>query len=101
MLLFFFFFFQAEDGIRDRNVTGFRRVLFRSQTPPTHLPLPVTVPSLVQSVMVPRLRPQTPPTLLLPEIGRASCRERVEIEVEGGAEKDRARPCRVSQRVHE
>src|SRR5207249_5597601 len=23
-------FFQAEDGIRDRNVTGFRRVLFRS-----------------------------------------------------------------------
>src|SRR5699024_4630192 len=24
------FFFQAEDGIRDRNVTGFRRVLFRS-----------------------------------------------------------------------
>src|SRR5207249_7306926 len=26
----FFFFFQAEDGIRDRNVTEFRRVLFRS-----------------------------------------------------------------------
>src|SRR5438067_13093863 len=26
----FCFFFQAEDGIRDRNVTGFRRVLFRS-----------------------------------------------------------------------
>src|SRR5699024_11980945 len=24
------FFFQAEDGIRDRNVTEFRRVLFRS-----------------------------------------------------------------------
>src|SRR5699024_12122298 len=24
------FFFQAEDGIRDRNVTGVRRVLFRS-----------------------------------------------------------------------
>src|SRR5262249_58468246 len=28
--LFFFFFFQAEDGIRDWSVTGFRRVLFRS-----------------------------------------------------------------------
>jgi len=28
--LFFFFFFQAEDGIRDIGVTGFRRVLFRS-----------------------------------------------------------------------
>src|SRR5437867_5499338 len=26
----FFFFFQAEDGIRDRTVTEFRRVLFRS-----------------------------------------------------------------------
>ena len=25
-----FFFFQAEDGIRDHCVTGFRRVLFRS-----------------------------------------------------------------------
>src|SRR5437764_9631410 len=25
-----FFFFQAEDGIRDTSVTGFRRVLFRS-----------------------------------------------------------------------
>src|SRR5438270_1680734 len=29
----FFFFFQAEDGIRDLTVTGFRRVLFRSRTP--------------------------------------------------------------------
>src|SRR5437870_10928998 len=28
--MFFFFFFQAEDGIRDGHVTGFRRVLFRS-----------------------------------------------------------------------
>src|SRR5260370_26319109 len=26
-----FFFFQAEDGIRDSSVTGFRRVLFRSK----------------------------------------------------------------------
>src|SRR5215467_8175034 len=32
MMLFFFFFFQAEDGIRDYKVTGFRRVLFRSVT---------------------------------------------------------------------
>src|SRR6266540_4990026 len=28
--VFFFFFFQAEDGIRDRDVTGVRRVLFKS-----------------------------------------------------------------------
>src|SRR5258707_2907028 len=27
---FLYFFFQAEDGIRDIGVTGFRRVLFRS-----------------------------------------------------------------------
>src|SRR6266851_7891572 len=29
----YFFFFQAEDGIRDRDVTGVRRVLFRSAVP--------------------------------------------------------------------
>src|SRR6478609_7046056 len=29
--MYFFFFFQAEDGIRDKLVTGFRRVLFRSR----------------------------------------------------------------------
>src|SRR5699024_11574744 len=31
-LFCFLFFFQAEDGIRDRNVTGVRRVLFRSSS---------------------------------------------------------------------
>src|SRR2546430_3862106 len=31
---FTFFFFQAEDGIRDLTVTGFRRVLFRSRLAP-------------------------------------------------------------------
>src|SRR5687767_15222586 len=30
MYIFFFFFFQAEDGIRDKLVTGVQRVLFRS-----------------------------------------------------------------------
>src|SRR2546425_10364886 len=29
--MFLFFFFQAEDGIRDKLVTEFRRVLFRSR----------------------------------------------------------------------
>src|SRR2546422_11503673 len=33
-LFVFFFFFQAEDGIRDVAVTGFRRVLFRSRSGP-------------------------------------------------------------------
>src|SRR5207249_11585479 len=31
-VFYVFFFFQAEDGIRDRNVTGVQRVLFRSAT---------------------------------------------------------------------
>src|SRR5699024_11927401 len=30
VIVFVFFFFQAEDGIRDRNVTGVQTVLFRS-----------------------------------------------------------------------
>src|ERR1022692_4982558 len=34
-LCFVFFFFKAEDGIRDYKVTGFRRVLFRSDGPRT------------------------------------------------------------------
>src|SRR5437870_10295422 len=44
-----FFFFQAEDGIRDRNVTGVQTVIFRSRakgvpviytTSPPWLPMP-------------------------------------------------------------
>src|SRR5689334_25372698 len=34
------FFFQAEDGIRDGTVTGFRRVLFRSPLPQRQRPAP-------------------------------------------------------------
>src|SRR3989441_6786394 len=58
-----FFFFQAEDGIRDKLVTEFRRVLFRSQfyrfTPGAPTPLPggtytvglgQTYPSLSEAV---------------------------------------------------
>src|SRR5207249_9509901 len=35
--MFFFFFFQAEDGIRDRNVTGVQTLLFRSRLVPDPL----------------------------------------------------------------
>src|SRR5437868_14907840 len=76
------FFFQAEDGIRDRNVTEFRRVLFRSMT---KLPLAgmgtgtagVTAAALTSGTTsstrgaggcVPR-------RAAAQEIGRASCRE--------------------------
>src|SRR5207249_6565450 len=99
-----YFFFQAEDGIRDRNVTGVqtcalpiwaRREERRGQT--------VAVPALGVAADAPRvidLAPQgqeiraardvhdrDPDRLRLehfaPEIGRASCRERVEIGVGG------------------
>src|SRR5207248_4351781 len=35
-LFFFFFFFQAEDGIRDRTVTGVQTWLFRSRLSHKH-----------------------------------------------------------------
>src|SRR5258708_31178153 len=38
------FFFQAEDGIRDDLVTGFRRVLFRSNDP--QRPIPWELPAI-------------------------------------------------------
>ena len=40
--LFIYFFFQAEDGIRGRDVTGFRRVLFRSVIFRLMIDLPLT-----------------------------------------------------------
>src|SRR5437867_6619405 len=98
-LLFFFFFFQAEDGIRDRTVTGVQtcalpisrpaasvaagRASTRSEGDGTAAPTP------------PKRRPRSPrrsrtraasPGITAspgPEIGRASCRERVGVA--GGA----------------
>src|SRR5437899_11854120 len=66
-----FFFFQAEDGIRYWSGLEFRRVLFRSAlVPPASSEIPVPRPG--------GGRPQPP---LTGQIGRASCRERVEIVV--------------------
>src|SRR5205823_7466036 len=91
LLFSFFFFFQAEDGIRDKLVTGVQtcalpicaagRATPRGSLPDElHRPRPVP-PRLqrVQQLMV-RLRRQS---LATPKIGRASCRERVYIS--GGA----------------
>src|SRR6516162_10593302 len=69
-IFIFFFFFQAEDGIRDYKVTGFRRVLFRSSS------AYACVATLQSSV-----RDELAPIAALQEIGRASCRERVESPV--------------------
>src|SRR5438067_11900542 len=82
-----FFFFQAEDGIRDRNVTGV-------QTCALPISVPGPQPDLLRDIggsalqkfgtvreqhdgKICRLRSE--------EIGRASGRERVEIAVVGGA----------------
>src|SRR5437773_12557283 len=69
----FFFFFQAEDGIRDRDVTGVQTCA-----------LPISLVALRQAELLDRadaLADEHRPALGIEraEIGRASCRERVEI----------------------
>src|SRR5699024_11521365 len=101
-------FFQAEDGIRDRNVTGVQTLLFRSspldqgsaykivEKPfithgdsglpetnsfPSHLEVAVT---LFVSKYAPRRSHLLRSRLRCLEIGRASCRERRWSERSGG-----------------
>src|SRR5437764_13165212 len=78
-----FFFFQAEDGIRDTSVTGvqtcalpiWRRVRLRVfDLEPNAAPLVVLLDKLSK-------KPAINPKVEWNEIGRASCRERVEISV--------------------
>src|SRR5699024_12049761 len=82
-ILLLSFFFQAEDGIRDRNVTGvqtcalpiFRRIICHAasrgyKTLCTGKELSINQPSKGINVLT---RPEQ-------EIGRASCRERVSIK---------------------
>src|SRR3712207_6999072 len=85
------FFFQAEDGIRDIGVTEFRRVLFRSmgavhQAPAADELHPRQIgEEMAHARTVSReefscnTKAYTRPEAA--EIGRASCRERVEISV--------------------
>src|SRR5207249_9392375 len=89
-LLFIFFFFQAEDGIRDRNVTGVQTCALRSRTcgiaGSTSSPRSCCSPrccwlSSSRSEGFFASCPRGLESLLkeeLEEIGRASCRERVE-----------------------
>src|SRR5699024_12107755 len=101
VLIHHLFFFQAEDGIRDRNVTGVQTCA---------LPSPYYSSSAVVAASHPAASPpgaartgpagrtdpvavpDTPgPTagrtdpVVAPEIGRASCRERVGTAVVGGS----------------
>ena len=47
-MFFFFFFFQAEDGIRYRDVTGVQRVLFRSRA--------TTIDTKLDAALTPRCK---------------------------------------------
>src|SRR5207248_4357208 len=72
-----FFFFQAEDGIRDRTVTGVQTCA-----------LPISMPKTAKNVPIFQFRFHDGSGTFLEssrEIGRASCRERVEITEVGGA----------------
>src|SRR5437867_13331499 len=90
-----FFFFQAEDGIRDRTVTGVQTVLFRSTqkaipVPPVRRPadsMPATASRTTRCLSKAGAPPKPAPA----EIGRASCRERVANSVGGGAVKKKTR----------
>src|SRR5699024_11340675 len=82
------FFFQAEDGIRDRNVTGVQTCAFRSQ----QFQSPFFIEWLIAIAALGRLHTRgaagftraraycfkSGANPLGEEIGRASCRERVE-----------------------
>src|SRR5207245_3157057 len=73
--VFFFFFFQAEDGIRDATVTGVQTCA---------LPIFAVVPNELAGKLVRhdgkrKLALDTIRIACANEIGRASCRERVEI----------------------
>src|SRR5437762_12179575 len=87
------FFFQAEDGIRDTSVTGVQTCALPISrghtvivaTPPGHGARIATAG--VEHITLPLRRAWDPRG----EIGRASCRERVEISVGAAASKRKTR----------
>src|SRR5699024_11759339 len=97
--LMLFFFFQAEDGIRDRTVTGVQTCALpisdllqrvRRGAGPFRIPAAqFSDPFVIQPVMEPRKLPGRADRFRLladvtfpsAEIGRASCRERLDISV--------------------
>src|SRR5438093_13487051 len=85
LYVIFFFFFQAEDGIRDWSVTGVQTCalpisacgpltsVHSTMAASTSATTPIPVTAVVQNGTSARVRSS--------QIGRASCRERVEISV--------------------
>src|SRR5699024_11387652 len=94
LLLFCTFFFQAEDGIRDRNVTGVQTCALPISSVITYCPnglrsarcgtlSPIRLKSSTRrSTSASRAIAKRCSTALVdPQIGRASCRERKSFEV--------------------
>src|SRR5207249_9680354 len=112
-LLFFFFFFQAEDGIRDRNVTGVQTCALPISAVSIAGAGPVCATAFCSGIgdagldgtgtgtglragADSNLAGEAGAGLGIAKIGRASCRERVEIAVGGGGvKKKRGRVYRV------
>src|SRR5699024_12144525 len=106
-----FFFFQAEDGIRDRNVTGVQTcALPISRGPPRVLAAfsgdapsaPRSTPTTLTRVTL-HVAPATDADVdeIADQIGRASCRERVEsagVAVAGKKKKEEEAARNVWQR---
>src|SRR5437867_11832698 len=105
VIYFDFFFFQAEDGIRDRTVTGV-------QTCALPISKIITISSTYDPVIV-RARDRddlrAPPGDLADgagrddraQIGRASCRERVWISGGGGGGKEKSGSLAVARRAQQ
>src|SRR5699024_11962766 len=80
--LYLFFFFQAEDGIRDRNVTGVQTCALPISSLMAVGMLSKQVGQTIRDCMPTAIKEgRTVP--MHDQIGRASCRERVEMS--GGA----------------
>src|SRR5207245_7956767 len=87
-ICFFCFFFQAEDGIRDATVTGVQTCALpisdfgAASCLVERLPMePAHAEPLYQAGRSAEIWPYMPVWPKTLEIGRAACRERVEIEV--------------------
>src|SRR5687767_15930031 len=85
-----FFFFQAEDGIRDKLVTGVQTCALPISAPRSRRPAAVPAPrrpARARTDSAPPAGPAPPRCTgkdrprALAEIGRASCRERVKMSV--------------------
>src|SRR2546426_2292918 len=89
--LCFFFFFQAEDGIRDYKVTGVQTCALPSGAGSRERENAQVAVRRVDPADLVRPEQRHPDRAVGGEIGRASCRGRVEISVGAGSLKKKKR----------